>query len=131
MCDCDNCSGCCCRCECRYCRNPVSAGSKLLESVYRRKYVCFDCKIGWKNQQIQVTRGSNEYIVETNPTIKKRIVIKRDVPRCRGCSKDGISVGRDAHIPKPKDTKGWIKFKEYFDKHGLIENCLKCSKYIR
>lgn len=113
--ECGNCSyDCCCTCfdpGCGMCKAfTMNVGVTKHRCVvrggrsYRQKYVCFECRLGWKPS-------------ERNETGEPFDSTER---RCPQCGNNAVKVSSNARCPSPKDIKGWQLFQKLQLGAGLV-----------
>jgi hypothetical protein len=95
MSHCGNCShGCCCYCTrvgCGFCNNKKCGDPKY----YKKHYVCFTCKIGWKHSEKKAPNDPDDAFWDSDPS------------RCSKCCKNGTEVGKCIRIPATNKHKDW------------------------
>lgn len=134
---CYNCSyNCCCRCDnpesCYQCKSfernqqyydeetgiyKINRSSHLPRCTdrgrYSTHYVCFDCRIGWKDYYIRTWRFEWKNIEHNFPKNAQGYYITSSgepsgtQPRCKKCGKGGTPMGENFRVPKQKDKKAW------------------------
>jgi hypothetical protein len=109
---CGNCNyNCCCKClldHCHICKRRY-AGQRATHCSgydYPTHWICLNCQIGGKKyDRFDHNKRDN------GPGVKRHLVDYYDltgIPRCRKCSQDMMSVGRNFRSPKESDDRSWI-----------------------
>ncbi len=125
-CDCRGCMGCAWICHCDYrcfkCRESYETycgycGIRYVprHEILRRKFICFDCELMWKNKYTKYTY--DDKILGTERIVAKLLDNRSSKGHCPKCGKEGQEVGRN--FRPCCSSKEWKKLKLKVEKGDI------------